>query len=439
MTNPTQLSRRALLGAGIATAAAAGLTACTFSSGGGSSGSPGRSSSSLTFWDMVWGTGADYTARARKTTAAYHPGSGPDVRYQSIPWANWYQTFTSAAASKTTPAVSTGAAFLPFYFLESGAVTPADDLVDRLESSGKNDFLPGLLDSMKTSKGYAAVPWSLDLRVLWYRKSLLEDAGADVPTDWDSFVRAGTSLQKKGVTGLGLAAGSTTTDAQHTIAALMINNGGGLFDADANPDAVTERNIETLDFLHELVAKKIIDPNAASYSADNLSNDWTKGRIGMGFNQTGLDKSAPAADRSDFVVADPITGPHGDTGTVYYVNPLMMFPTTPSQEASEAFVAWYLDNMHVFWESGVETDLPAKKSIADLPVIQGNPNLVTSVDKWQPIGKTIGAKTDHAFGDLNAVDGGSATAAFVQETVQGEKSSKSILEGLQTQLEKVVK
>jgi multiple sugar transport system substrate-binding protein len=427
------ISRRAVLGGGIAAAAAAGLAAC--SPAGGSSAGP-----DIKFWDMVWGTGTSYTAKAKSIAKGYKPASGNrGVNYQSVPWANWYQTFTSAAASKTTPAVSTGAAFLPFTFLEQGAVAPADDLVKLLDKNGTNDFLPGLLPAMKTSKGYAAVPWSLDLRVLWYRKSLLEKAGADVPTDWDSFIAAGTALKKIGVYGLGLAAGSTTTDAQHTVSALLINNGGGLFAEDATPDAVTDRNIETLDFLHELVQKGIIDPAAISYTSTNLATGWTNGTVGMGFNQTGLDKTFPEAQQKDLVVTSPLKGPHGDTGTVYYINPLMMFTTSPSQPSSEAFAAWYLDQIHQFWTSGVETDLPVKKSITKLPIIQNNPNLVRSINEWQPIGKTIGAKAPAAFSGLNAVDGGSASALFVQQIIQGQQSSKAILETLQTALEKVVK
>jgi multiple sugar transport system substrate-binding protein len=323
---PGRLSRRGFLTVSGAAAVTLGLAACS----SGTSGS-GGSGGTLKFWDMVWGTGNTYTSKAKKIAGSYTPsGSHLGVKYQSVPWANWNQVFTSAAASKTTPAVASGAAFLPFYFLEQGSVVAADDLVKRLDRNGTNDFLPGVLDQMKTSKGYAAVPWSMDLRVLWVRKSLLEKAGAEVPTDWDSFIRAGEALQKIGVVGLGLAAGTTTTDAQHTVSALMINNGGGMFDADGNLDCVTDRNIETLDFLGECVAKGIIDPHAISYTNTNLANDWTGGRVGMGFNQTGLDKTFRPDQQSDLEVVSPIKAAHGDTGTVYYINPLMMFSTTPS-------------------------------------------------------------------------------------------------------------
>ena len=116
-----------------------------------------------------------------------------------------------------------------------------------------------------------------------------------------------------------------------------------------------------------------------------------------------------------------------------------MFKTTASQTSSEAFLAYYLDNLKDFWTKGVDTDLPVKKSIAQLPIIQQNPNLVISINEWQPVGKTIGAQAPAAFGALNAVDGGAASAAFVQQIVAGKTDSKTMLETLQAGLEKVVK
>jgi len=113
--------------------------------------------------------------------------------------------------------------------------------------------------------------------------------------------------------------------------------------------------------------------------------------------------------------------------------------TTPSQESSEAFLAYYLDNLHLFWEQGLSSDLPVKKSITDLPMFQKDPNLSKSVNEWQPVGKTIAARSKYPFAALNAVDGGSAMINMLQEILQGEKKSKDMLEELQTGLEKVMK
>ena len=260
----------------------------------------------------AWGTGPDYTAAAQKHRRQLQTRRrcAPRRLYQSVPWANWYQTWSHVRRGvQSNAGRGSGAAFLPFYFLGAGCRgAPADDLVALLDKNGTNDFLPGLLDSMKTKNGYAGVPWSMDLRVLWYRKSLLEKAGADVPTDWKSYVEAGAKLKKIGVTGLGLAAGSQTTDAQHTVSALMINNGGGFFAPDGTVACVTDRNIETLEFFKELVSAGVIDPYAASYTSDNLAGDWKSGRVGMGFGQTGLDKTFPPMRRPTWSSLIPSRG-----------------------------------------------------------------------------------------------------------------------------------
>src|SRR5690349_2297723 len=177
-------SRRGFLGLGAAVAGGAVLSAC----GGGSASSGGGK---LKFWDMPWGQ-ANYTAAAKKLTEGYKPSGGLDsASYQQIQWANFTQTFSSAIASKTGPAVSTGGGFQAFQFAAQGAIAYADNLIDEFKKDGTyDDFLPGQVEAMKTDKGYAAVPWQLDHRVWWYRKSLLDQAGVQVPTNWNELLTA---------------------------------------------------------------------------------------------------------------------------------------------------------------------------------------------------------------------------------------------------------
>ncbi|MBK0333025.1 extracellular solute-binding protein [Brachybacterium sp. MASK1Z-5] len=425
------LSRRNLLAGGAALAITP-LASC--GSSGASSGTD-----DLVMWDMVWGTGAAYTKTAQKIAGEYTPAEGHrGVTYQSIPWANWYQTFTSAVASGTGPSVSTGASFQPFFFMEQGSVVPADGAVALLEKEGKADFLPGLLDAMKTDKGYAGIPWGLDLRVLWYRESMLEDVGASVPTTWDEYVQVGKKLKAAGKIGFGLAAGSSTTDAQHSIFALLINNGGGLFTEDGEPDATNDANVEALEFVLEMVAEGIIDPRAASYTADNLDSDWASGRIAMGFGQTGLDKQMKDPVSADLKVMSPLASTSGSKGTIYYINAIMLYADTPDQASSDAFAAWWATRTDTFWTENVMIDLPVTQRLASSEMITSNPNLVTAIKEWQPIGKTLGAKAPAAFGALNSVDGGKAAASFVQQVVQGKTAPKAMLQTLQTELEKLV-
>jgi multiple sugar transport system substrate-binding protein len=121
--------------------------------------SPGRARGAsgggkLKFWDMPWGQ-ANYTAAAKKLAEGYKPSNGlPSATYQEIQWANFTQTFSSAIASKTGPAVSSGGGFQAFQFADQGAIAYADHVIDQFKKDGTyDDFLPGQVEAMKTNKG----------------------------------------------------------------------------------------------------------------------------------------------------------------------------------------------------------------------------------------------------------------------------------------------
>lgn len=427
------LSRRGFLGMTAAAAALPLLAACT-AGGASPASSLGGSSAPIKFWDMQWGSTA-YTAEGKHLLASYVPKSSLGAgTYQSISWTNFYQTFASAIASKTGPAVSSGSGYQAFQFESQGAIAHADDVVAGLKKDGEyDDFLPGTFDFLNTSNGYVAVPWQLDMRVLTYRKSLLEKAGVDVPTDWDSLLSAGKALKKIGVVGFGTAGGAGELMGGQTILGLMINNGGGFFDPDGKPDCVNERNIETLQFLQELSRNGIMDPAAVSYTGANLTTDWQSGKIGMGFNS--VPAMGTALGGTDILVASPLKGPHGDKGALYYVNNLMMYTNTPSQAASNAFLRWYLDNMKAYWQKGLISAVPVRKSIVALPEFQKDTNSVKAVKEWQPISQTFAARASKGSAALNAIEGGSAFTQFAQQVIQGQSDPKSVLETLQKSIQ----
>ena len=202
-------------------------------------------------------------------------------------WANFTTTFATAIVSKTGPAVSSGSGTQAFQFAKKNYIAYADGLLESWKKNGLyDDFLPGVLGTMKTGQGYVAVPYNLDMRVLWYRKSLLEKAGVNPPTDWQSYLDACAALKKIGVFGFGIASGAQGNGFQ-ALVGLLINNGGGLFNAEQKPDCVTPANIEALDFVVELVRKGYMDPGSVSYSTTNAQSQWKAGKFGMGFEGPG--------------------------------------------------------------------------------------------------------------------------------------------------------
>lgn len=431
------LRRRSFLGFAGAAAAVSLIAACSPQDepGQGGGGDVGEGDA-LKFWDMPWG-GPEYSEAAEKLATAYSAEGMPTWTYQTIQWNNFYQTFASAVASDTGPAVSGGGGFQAFQFAAQDQIAYADNLVETMKASGSlDDFLPGTIESMKTADGYVAMPWAMDLRVLWYRKSLLEQAGVDVPTSWDELLTAGKALRAVGASGFGIAAGSGYNHAPQALVTLMLNNNGGLFDVDGNLDCVTERNIEAMEFARELVAEGIIDTGMISYSMDNLLTDWSNNKVGIGIHEPGL--ALQLGDAEDILVAPPITGPHGDTGTLNFVNNIMMYKNTPSQEASESFLEYYLDNMIDMWKEDAVTRIPVRQSIVDLPSFQENTAFVQIVEQYQPISKSYAYPASSGFAGLAAVDGGMQLWQFAQAILEGSTEAKKALEDLSVELAKVL-
>jgi multiple sugar transport system substrate-binding protein len=432
-------TRRGFLGVAGGVAAATVLAAC--SSPGTKGGSGGGSSQPIKFWNQPWGN-PSFNVLDKKITLAYKPKKGmPAATYQVIQWANFTQTYSSAVASNTNPAISSGGGTQAFLFESQGKIAYADHLLDSWKKNGIfDDFLPGLVDTLKTKNGYAAVPYNLDMRVLWYSKSLLDKAGAEVPTDWDSFEKACAALKKQGVYGYGTYAGAGGFTGQHNLVAHMINNGGGLFNSDHQPECVTPENIQAMEWVLGLVKNGYVDPRAATYTGQNAQSQWKAKKYGMGFDTGGLAQNLGGTFATDVVVASPLTGPTGKKGALFFPNNIMMYKHNPSQAGTEAFATYYYQNMKPLWTQKTGIGLPPLKSIVQTPEFQQDKNAVKIVNEWQPISKTFGAPGQNAvFLNVTTVDATPAMNTFTQTILGGRATAKAALEALQKQLEATAK
>jgi multiple sugar transport system substrate-binding protein len=428
-------SRRGFLGFAAAAASAPLLAAC----GGGSASQAGGGSGVLKFWDMPWAAPA-YNDAAKKIAEGYSPASGNlKASYQTIQWNNFYQTFSSAIASKTGPAVSTGGGFQAFQFEQQGQIAYADKVVEELKKNGMyDDFLPGVLEPFKSAKGYVAVPWQLDMRVFWYRKSLFEQAGVEVPKDWASLLEAGKALKKIGAFGFATGSGAGNNIGNHSMIMMMLNNGGGVFTPDGQLDVLNDRNVEAVEFLLEMVSNGIIDPASVSYTTENLNAQWKDKKAAFGPYVLGVPERV--GDTSgDIVVASPIAGPHGDKAGLVFPNNIMMYTNTPSQASSEAFLVAYMGQLKELWRQKLMNALPVFKSITELPEFADDPNNVKIVKEWQPIAKTFAAQGTELNANLAVLDGGQALNQFTQTILTGNTDAKSALQTFQSGLQSVLK
>ncbi len=441
----SNLSRRGFLGVTAGAVASVPLfAACsgssskskTSGSAGGSSGGGKTSSKGIKFWDMPWG-GTTYNPAAKKLVESYVPPAGAGkASYQEIQWANFTQTFSSAIASNTGPAVSTGGGFQAFQYAEQGKIAYADKVIAKFKTDGTyDDFLtPALVEAMKTDKGYAAVPWQLDIRVWWYNKATFSKLGLTPPTTWAEILTVGKALAKKGYYGFAAGAGAGNNLGAHFMVMMMINNGGGLFSKEGKVDLVTPRNIEAMEFIKELQSNKIIDPASVSYTGDNQNNQWKNGKFAMGMDTAGLDSNIGDTTGNLVVMNAPIAGPHGDKACLVFENNVMMYTNTPSQASSEDFLEWYIKNIKSYWAQNLLSGLPVLKSIAALPAFKKQTNKITAINAWVPVAKTYAAQGDTLTPLLAKVDGGNPLQVFTQSLLSGTDATKA-LKSLQSTLD----
>ncbi len=431
-----QLSRRNFLTA----AAAAGvlpivLDAC--SSGGGSSSSSSGSSSptgTISFWDGEVGTG-QLNTEAKKLTDAYKDGK--ITGSYNLMTGNDYEIIEAALAANKGPTVAGGYAYQAFQFADQGDILYSDNVVATMQKNGQYaDYLPGLFDQLKNTKGYVAIPYGVDTRALWYNKTLLDKAGAAVPTDWPSFLAACKALKKIGVYGYVTAANSSNSAyGTHTLATFMINNGGGMFDESGNADCLYEPNVEAVEFLLEMSKDKYIDPGSVSYIDTDVYTELKSGRAGMALaNATIPQETGGTPTSTPFAVMSPIKSPSGKTGTIQYLKNYQMYTKTPSTAASEKFLLWWNQQFvgsKGFYAQGITGAVPIRKSAIALPQVQADPNLVKIIKEWVPVAQPESARYAHIFSGLATVDNGTPMVQCIQSILQGNTTAKAALTTLQ--------
>lgn len=377
----------------------------------------------LEFWDMVWGP-PEYIDTGEKLVEQFNSDNpGIVVDYRSTPWANWYQTFTTAIGAGTAPDVSTGAAYQSVQFYDQGAVSAVDDVVAEWEASGAlDDFLPGTVDRLRFDDHQVALPWAIDIRIPYYRKDLFEAAGVEPPTTWEELAAAAKALTSGDQYGI-VSAGDTL--GTHHMYFFILSNGGGLFTPERKVDLMSERNVEALTFFSDLVKAGVVHPASAGYVGDDAVKAFTQGDAAIFITNPGFETRAP--DIADKIgILEPLAGPHGDTGTIAWVNNIMLYTQSEHPDEAKTFLNWWSENLTPLWTEGHLTQLPVRKSIAADPYFTENPNLSLIIEKWVPVARTTGTHFEGIFPALNEVEGEGVMQTLVQDLLQGKDVNESM-------------
>ncbi|HCS59833.1 MAG TPA: sugar ABC transporter substrate-binding protein [Microbacterium sp.] len=282
---------------------------------------------------------------------------GITVNLEVQSWDNLESVVATKVQGGEAPDIYNGGPFAGFaadgllYDVEE--VTSPDTFSDFQESFIENEQLDGTT---------YALPFIASARALFVNNALLDQAGAEAPTDWDTLLDAATKVSGlgDGIAGYGMPLGSEEAQAE---AAVWLWGGGGSF---SDGSAITIDTPENLVGAEQI--KKMIDAGATqadpgSTQRSPLMDIFIQGKIGM---QIGLPPTvgqiAEDNPELDYSIV-PIPTKDGSPFTLGVADQLMAFQNDGDKaEAITAFFDYfYSPEVYVPWVQA-EGFLPVTKS-----------------------------------------------------------------------------
>jgi multiple sugar transport system substrate-binding protein len=394
----------------------------TFANGTAEMENAGGGKIELEFWDMVWGP-TEYPGVGKEVVERFNESQDEiHVTYISKPWTNWFQTFMTAYASGTLPDVFTTGDTLTFSLFDEGAVMPLDDIREQWDSDGTSDkYIPGSLDYYQYKGHQVAIPFGMDVRVLWYRKDILAAKGYTEPPKTWAELREIAKAVTEGDT-YGFAFSGTDSQAMQAVHSLLVNNGGGFFSSDKLAAGLsTPESMEALNFIADMVADGSIPKSAAGWDSNQeYQNNMAQGKLAMVYTVPNFNVFFSEEDQENLGIAPAITSFNGGKGVFGSVNPIIVSNDTKHAEAAKTFAVWWSQNMQDMWVEGHQTQFPANGDFYKLPYFADNEDTMFIKDQWLPVSVPFWRNQSQPFPGVAEIQEEGVLQNLAQKLLSGE-------------------
>ncbi|MET4157367.1 extracellular solute-binding protein [Agromyces sp. PvR057] len=347
------------LSAAVALAATATLTlaSCGFGGGGSDDSASGKTTIDLlvpSYSDATQGLWEDVI------TGFEAENTDIDVKLEVQSWDNLETVIATKIQAGEAPDIYNGGPFAGF--AADDLLYPAEDVVSPETYS---DFQDSFIANAEVDGTAYALPLIASARALFVNNALLEQAGAQAPTNWDELLDAATKVSALGggVAGYGMPLGSEEAQAE---AAVWLWGGGGTF-GDASTITIDDpSNLPGAEQIKKMIDAGATQADPGSTDRSPLMDIFIQGKIGM---QVGLPPTVgQIADNNpdlDYSIV-PIPTKDGSPFTLGVMDQLMAFQNDgDKQDAITKFLDYYYSSdVYVPWVQA-EGFLPVTKSGAE--------------------------------------------------------------------------
>jgi multiple sugar transport system substrate-binding protein len=267
--------RRSLVGA-VAAAAITAMTigACGSSGGGGGSSASGNVTLKLVAAD--YGTGPSNSSQKywQGIADAFHQANPTiSVKVTTINWNDFDNQVQTLIQNHQYPDITEGDYFSNY--AQEGLLYSADEIL-----SNPANLLPVFAKQGSYQGKQYGLPFTTSSRTLFYNKKLFKRAGINAaPKTWADVQSDAAKIKALGKVGFGLPLGSEEAQAESLL--WFLGNGGNYQDASGGWTINSSQNVQTMQFLKQLVQAGDTEPNPGTKNRTDLWKDFAAGDIGM--------------------------------------------------------------------------------------------------------------------------------------------------------------
>ena len=263
-----------------------------------------------------------------------------------------------------------------------------------------SDFQESFIANEQVEGTTYALPFIASARALFVNNTLLDQAGASVPTNWDELLDSAVKVSALGggVAGYGMPLGSEEAQAE---AAVWLWGGGGTFGDESEITIDIPENLPGAEQIKKMIDAGATQADPGSTDRSPLMDIFVQGKIGM---QVGLPPTVGQIEENnpelDYSIV-PIPTQDGSPITVGVADQLMAFQNDgDKQEAITKFFDYFFaPDVYVPWVQA-EGFLPT--TISGAEALQGEEALQPFLEvlpdaKFYPSTNPKWSATDAAF------------------------------------------
>lgn len=252
-------------------------------------------------------------------------------------------------------------------YMTADIVRPLDDLAADPEIGLSDDDQADIFASFLERNRFAqfdgqllSFPFTTSVLLLYYNKTMLDQAGVGVPTDWDEFLAACRAVKAKhGITPYAASVDASTLDG------MVMSFGGELLKADGSAAFEAPAAVDALRVLETLYDEGL--GYQVSERGDQ-NNDFANEQCAMFFRSSTARPyiAELVGDKFEWGMAAMPAGPGREQGTVLFGANICVFRSTPERERlAWQFIQYFSSREVTTHWAQVTGYLPVRHSAAE--------------------------------------------------------------------------